>query len=219
VKLCQEILASANGVSVKKQKVDDAVASKSPTDVGKLVAVKGSTNSVSGGSSSNGEKMPMFASADQAMDTESSRPLPPNVKPVPTLQELGLARSSFAFGVASNDFSCSVFDLCQVAPGGKRASSDAELAALGKALLLNTRLRRIIIPFVDLSERDWNLLFGPCIEYGHSLGLTVLDLRCNNAGKALAPNLGTLVGLCPNLQTLLVDGNDLKEAGFLAVVK
>ncbi len=246
VKLCQEILASG-GSSIKKQKVDDPISAKSKSGGAGAAAHASSSASSSSAASSaaaaavavpapvvspaaslplgsaapqpnTGEKPP-FASSAHPFDTDASRPLPQNGKPVPSLNELGLARSSFAFGVASNDFSCSVFDSCIVSSGGKRATTEVELAALGKALLLNTRLRRIVAPFADLSEKDWSLLFGPCIEFNHSLGLTWLDLRGNNTGKALVNNMGSLVGLCPNLQTLLLDGNDLREAGFLSVIK
>jgi hypothetical protein len=226
VKLCQELLPAPNGQSLKKQKVeeDEFVAQKtsSQASVRSLPVLSVFSSPTSSSAPVEPILVPepgTFAPADHEYDVDIPRALPANVKPVPSLQELGLARSSFAFGVASNDFSCLVFDAGIVSAGSNRGVGEAEFATVGKALLLNSRLRRLLVPFCLFSEKDFGLLFGPCIEYGHSLGLTVLDLRGNNLGKSAAPDIVSLVTLCPNLQILLLDGNNLNEAGLLSIIK
>ncbi len=164
-----------------------------------------------------------FVPVDHGYDVECVRPLPPDDKPVPTLQSLGLSRFSFAFGVASNEFAFSVYDSCccvaESIAKRRAGPTEEELSSVGKALLLNTRLRKIVLPFSGIGDKELSLLFGPCIEHGHRLGLTVLDLRHNALSKTSCAMLASVVALCPNLQRLMLEDNDLKEAGLTAIFK
>lgn len=151
------------------------------------------------------------------------QPLAPDDKLAPPLEALRLVPGTMAHAVGRNDFGLALVDGCGLGTAGddrRRAAATAfDVAALGRALVRNTRLRAMVLPFCGLSNAHMVDLLSPCVSHGHRLGVTMLDLRNNSLTSASGDLLASALRLCPNLQRLRLHGNDVGERALEAVVR